>query len=205
MADIKDLGIFRSNKGLDKIRAGNSARKNIKTPQTTIQSNDIDTTKSQREPLNKIQKSPTPSSQRTGQTVIQTKKRSPSKKVKGVGAPIRKFDRSFSAQMPLKLSPILNATSRIMVEKYETNLTRDELLRKALDEYIKQHLTQEDKQDLFNNVMREVEMFREKKPTIPETDVDGTVIRTVSEIEEETQLILRTNWGMNYKHKNLLP
>ena len=27
MADIKDLGIFRSNKGLDKIRAGNSARK----------------------------------------------------------------------------------------------------------------------------------------------------------------------------------
>lgn len=102
--------------------------------------------------------------------------------------------------MPLKLSPILNATSRVMVEKYETNLTRDEILRKALDEYIKQHLTQEDKQDLFNNVMREVEMFREKKPTIPETDVDGNIIRTVSEIEEETQMILRTNWGMNYKH-----
>ncbi|EMF0137208.1 hypothetical protein OSD45_002986, partial [Enterococcus hirae] len=144
---------------------------------------------------------PTPSSEDIGQKVIQTKKKSsPSKKVKGVGAPIRKFDRSFSAQMPLKLSPILNATSRVMVEKYETNLTRDELLRKALDEYIKQHLTQEDKQDLFNNVMREVEMFREKKPTIPETDVDGTIIRTVSEIEEETQMILRTNWGMNYKY-----
>ncbi len=43
-------------------------------------------------------------------------------------------------------------------------------------------------------------MFREKKPTIPEIDVDGTVIRTVNEIEEETQMILRTNWGMNYKH-----
>lgn len=204
MADIKDLGIFRSNKGLDKIRAGNSARKNSKKPQDTSQSNEIDTSRSQEDILNYkevIPESPTPSSEDIGQKIIQTKKKSgPSKKVKGVGAPIRKFDRSFSAQMPLKLSPILNATSRVMVEKYETNLTRDELLRKALDEYIKQHLTQEDKQDLFNNVMREVEMFREKKPTIPETDVDGTVIRTVSEIEEETQTILRTNWGMNYKH-----
>lgn len=204
MADIKDLGIFRSNKGLDKIRAGNSARKNIKKLQTTSPSNDIDTTKIQKDTVNNkeaIHESPKPFSEDVRQTVTQKKKKSsPSKKVKGVGAPIRKFDRSFSAQMPLKLSPILNATSRVMVEKYETNLTRDELLRKALDEYIKQHLTQEDKQDLFNNVMREIEMFREKKPTIPEIDVDGTVIRTVSEIEEETQMILRTNWGMNYKH-----
>lgn len=204
MADIKDLGIFRSNKGLDKIRAGNSARKNSKEPQSTSQSIEIDTTKTQADILNNtevIHQSPTHSSKDIGQTVIQTKKKSsPSKKVKGVGAPIRKFDRSFSAQMPLKLSPILNATSRVMVEKYETNLTRDELLRKALDEYIKQHLTQEDKQDLFNNVMREIEIFREKKPTIPETDVDGIVIRTVEEIEEETKIILRNNWGMNYKH-----
>lgn len=205
MADIKDLGIFRSNKGLDKIRAGTSARKNIKKPQTKSPSNESQPANIQEETTDNkevIRDSLTTPSESTRQTAIQKpkKKSSPSKKAKGVGAPIRKFDRSFSAQMPLKLSPILNATSRVMVEKYETNLTRDELLRKALDEYIKQHLTQEDKQDLFNNVMREVEMFREKKPTIPETDVDGTVIRTVSEIEEETQMILRTNWGMNYKH-----
>jgi len=205
MADIKDLGIFRSNKGLDKIKAGTSARKNIKKPQSKSQSNDSDLIKTQEElPNNKevISKNLTTASESRVQTTIpQTKKKSsPAKKTKGVGAPIRKFDRSFSAQMPLKLSPILNATSRVMVEKYETNLTRDELLRKALDEYIKQHLTQEDKQDLFNNVMREIEMFREKKPTIPETDVDGTVIRTVDEIEDETQMILRNNWGMNYKH-----
>ncbi|MGM0209196.1 hypothetical protein IGI96_003720 [Enterococcus sp. DIV0421] len=191
MADIKDLGIFRSNKGLDKIRAGTTARKNVKKPQTITQSNGTDKT------------APSiASSESMPKTIVQQakKKSNISQKTKGVGAPIRKFDRSFSAQMPLKLSPILNATSRVMVEKYETNLTRDELLRKALDEYIKQHLTQEDKQDLFNNVMREIDIFRKKKPTIPETDVDGTVIRTVSEIEEETQMILRTNWGMNYKH-----
>lgn len=205
MADIKDLGIFRSNKGLDKIRAGTTARKNVKKPQNITQSNGTDKAASRAENTSHEEvspASPTSSSESVPKTIIQQPKKKSivSKKTKGVGAPIRKFDRSFSAQMPLKLSPILNATSRVMVEKYETNLTRDELLRKALDEYIKQHLTQEDKQDLFNNVMREIEMFREKKPTIPETDVTGTVIRTVEEIEQETKMILRNNWGMNYKH-----
>ena len=197
MADIKDLGIFRNNKGLDKIRAGTSARKKINNPQTKTPSNDLVPIKTQEELPNKevISETLIPTSKNRRQTAIIKTKKS-----KGVGAPIRKFDRSFSAQMPLKLSPILNATSRVMIEKYETNLTRDEILRKALDEYIKQHLTQEDKQDLFNNVMREIEMFREKKPTIPETDADGTVIRTVSEIEEETMITLRNNWGINYKH-----
>lgn len=205
MADIKDLGIFRSNKGLDKIKAGTSARKNVKRPHSTPQSNNSDSIKTQDEvPTNKevIWENFKTSSESRGQTSISQpqKKSRPSKKKKGVGAPIRKFDRSFSAQMPLKLSPILNATSRVMVEKYETNLTRDELLRKALDEYIKQHLTQEDKQDLFNNVMTEVDIFREKNPTIPETDINGTVIRSVDEIEEDTKRILRNNWGINYKH-----
>lgn len=205
MADIKNLGIFRSNKGLEKIRAGTSARKNLNKPQTKPQSNDSDRIKMPKENTDSkevISEALTASFEREEQTTIQPprKKVGLPKKAKGVGAPIRKFDRSFSAQMPLKLSPILNATSRVMVEKYETNLTRDEILRKALDEYIKQHLTQEDKQDLFNNVMREIEIFREKKPTIPEMDVNGTVIRTVDEIEEETRMTLRNNWGMNYKH-----
>lgn len=31
--------------------------------------------------------------------------------------------------------------------------------------------------------MRDIELFREKKPTIPEIDTDGTIIRTVEEIE----------------------
>lgn len=201
MADIKDLGIFRSNKGLDKIRAGTTARKNVKKPQTITQSNGTDKITSRAENTGHEEVN-LASSESVPKAIIQQPKKKSivSKKTKGVGAPIRKFDRSFSAQMPLKLSPILNATSRVMVEKYETNLTRDELLRKALDEYIKQHLTQEDKQDLFNNVMREIEMFREKKPTIPETDVTGTVIRSVEEIEQETKMILRNNWGMNYKH-----
>ncbi|EMF0102809.1 hypothetical protein FAD87_RS14825 [Enterococcus hirae] len=197
MADIKDLGIFKPNKGLNKIRAGNAARKESKK-------NSVDSTTAGESAI--VASKETIEAQKVNVTdYVQSPKRSTKKTVspkksKGVGAPIRKFDRSFSAQMPLKLSPLLNATSRVMVEKYETNLTRDELLRKALDEYIKQHLTQEDKQDLFNNVMRDIELFREKKPTIPEIDTDGTIIRTVEEIEQETETFLHDSWGMNYKH-----
>lgn len=197
MADIKDLGIFKPNKGLNKIRAGNAARKESKK-------NSVDSTTAGESAI--VASKETIEAQKVNVTdSVQSPKRSTKKTVspkksKGVGAPIRKFDRSFSAQMPLKLSPLLNATSRVMVEKYETNLTRDELLRKALDEYIKQHLTQEDKQDLFNNVMRDIELFREKKPTIPEIDTDGTIIRTVEEIEQETETFLHDSWGINYKH-----
>ncbi|EOS8016914.1 hypothetical protein HWD72_13730 [Enterococcus hirae] len=197
MADIKDLGIFKPNKGLNKIRAGNAARKESKK-------NSVDSTTAGESAI--VASKETIEAQKVNVTdSVQSPKRSTKKTVspkksKGVGAPIRKFDRSFSAQMPLKLSPLLNATSRVMVEKYETNITRDELLRKALDEYIKQHLTQEDKQDLFNNVMRDIELFREKKPTIPEIDTDGTIIRTVEEIEQETETFLHDSWGMNYKH-----
>lgn len=197
MADIKDLGIFKPNKGLNKIRAGNAARKESKK-------NSVDSTTAGESAI--VASKETIEAQKVNVTdSVQSPKRSTKKTVspkksKGVGAPIRKFDRSFSAQMPLKLSPLLNATSRVMVEKYETNLTRDELLRKALDEYIKQHLTQEDKQDLFNNVMRDIELFREKKPTIPEIDTDGTIIRTVEEIEQETETFLHDSWGMNYKY-----
>ncbi|EOA7237422.1 hypothetical protein ACIMRY_002399 [Enterococcus hirae] len=197
MADIKDLGIFKPNKGLNKIRAGNAARKESKK-------NSVDSTTAGESAI--VASKETIEAQKVNVTdSVQSPKRSTKKTVspkksKGVGAPIRKFDRSFSVQMPLKLSPLLNATSRVMVEKYETNLTRDELLRKALDEYIKQHLTQEDKQDLFNNVMRDIKLFREKKPTIPEIDTDGTIIRTVEEIEQETETFLHDSWGMNYKH-----
>ncbi|OQO49172.1 hypothetical protein BH736_12890 [Enterococcus hirae] len=197
MADIKDLGIFKPNKGLNKIRAGNAARKEskkISVDSITAGESAIVTSKETTE-AQKVNVTDSVQSPKRP-----TKKTVPPKKSKGVGAPIRKFDRSFSAQMPLKLSPLLNATSRVMVEKYETNLTRDELLRKALDEYIKQHLTQEDKQDLFNNVMRDIELFRKKKPTIPEIDTDGTIVRTVEEIEQETETFLHDSWGMNYKH-----
>ncbi|WP_369903953.1 hypothetical protein [Enterococcus faecium] len=74
----------------------------------------------------------------------------------------QKVDRVYITKNPLKLSVLLNITSKLLVEKYETDTTRDELLRKSLDNYIRKNLTQEDKQDLFCDVIKELELFRKK-------------------------------------------
>ncbi|MBO0428327.1 hypothetical protein JZO82_04045 [Vagococcus fluvialis] len=118
------------------------------------------------------------------------------KNPKGAGAPIRQFDRVYSAKSPLKLSALLNSTSRNLVEKYETQLSRDELLRKALDEYIRQHLSLEDKHELYHAVLKDLEIFREKFPTIPEKNQRKEIIRNVSEIEQETEIELKKRWGI---------
>ena len=116
-----------------------------------------------------------------------------------VGAPVRKFDRVYAVKAPIKLSPLLNATSRILVEKYTTDFSRDELLREALDEYIKQNLSQEDKLDLFNSVKFELDLFRNgnaANQTVPECDAAGNVLRTVEELEKETEDLLIQAWGI---------
>lgn len=81
-------------------------------------------------------------------------------------------------------------------------MTRDELLRKALDEYIKQNLTQEDKQDLFNDVVKELDLFREKYPIVPELDERGEIVRTTTQIKIDTENFIRNGWRMNLKNRN---
>ena len=124
MADIKGLDIFGNNKGLAKIKKEAEAKKKQQA---------ITPSENKQLQVQEIKTSSNVERQSRGRT-------------KKVGAPIRKFDKVYSTKHPLKLSTLLNATSRVLVEKYETNMTRDELLRKALDEYIKQNLTQEDNQ-----------------------------------------------------------
>lgn len=177
MADIKGLDIFGNNKGLAKIKKEAEAKKNqqIISPSENKQSE-----------VSQLQEI----------TNIERQGRGRAKKV---GAPIRKFDKVYSTKHPLKLSTLLNATSRVLVEKYETNMTRDELLRKALDEYIKQNLTQEDKQDLFNDVVKELDLFREKYPIVPELDDHGEIVRTTAQIKKDTEESIRKGWGMNNK------
>ncbi|MCS8592895.1 hypothetical protein [Enterococcus faecium] len=96
----------------------------------------------------------------------------------------QKVDRVYITKNPLKLSVLLNITSKLLVEKYETDTTRDELLRKSLDNYIRKNLTQEDKQDLFCDVIKELELFRKKNPILPEVSKDGTIIQTVDQIKK---------------------
>lgn len=180
MADIKGLDIFGNNKGLAKIKKEAEAKKKQQaTPPT--ENKQI-----------KVQQS----QERKAYSNIERQERG---RVKKVGAPIRKFDKVYSTKHPLKLSTLLNATSRVLVEKYETNMTRDELLRKALDEYIKQNFTQEDKQDLFNDVVKELDLFREKYPIIPELDDHGEIVRTTGQIKKDTEESIRKGWGMNNK------
>ena len=188
MADIKDLGIFGHNKGLEKMKKDAEKKKQLA---------DI-TEKKEELPL-------------TAETILISEESTPLKvpkkqaaKLSGgkkrlVGAPVRKFDRVYAVKTPIKLSPLLNATSRILVEKYATNFSRDELLREALNEYIKQNLSQEDKVDLFNSVQFELKLFRNAKKenqTVPEVDDNGQILRTVEELEKETEEEITQAWGI---------
>ena len=161
MADIKGLDIFGNNKGLAKIKKEAEAKKKQQA---------ITPSENKQLEVHQVQEIKTSSN-------VERQSRGRTKKV---GAPIRKFDKVYSTKHPLKLSTLLNATSRVLVEKYETNMTRDELLRKALDEYIKQNLTQ-------------------KYPIVPELDDRGEIIRTTSQIKQDTEDSLRKGWGMNNK------
>lgn len=194
MADIKGLDIFgNNNRGLDRIKKEAAKKKVVvkeEKPKEEVVKEELVEVLASPTKIASIEKSVTPVSQPSTNFIG---------KKKGAGAPIRQFDKVYSAKHPIKLSTLLNATSRVLVEKYETSMTRDEILRKALDEYIKQNLTQEDKRDLLNDVTRELDLFREKFPIIPETDSLGMVIRTEAQIKEETEETLKDSWGMNHK------
>lgn len=144
--------------------------------------------------------SPTPKEEKKEtefQRVTIPKEKTKPRAKRSVGAPIKNYDRTHASKQPIKLSTILNSTSRSMVEKYETSLNKDELLRKALDFYIKQNLTKEDKFDLLRDVTRDLDIFREKNPTIEMVDEEGNIIKTAKQIEDETEHDLRKRWGID--------
>ncbi|MBO0455832.1 hypothetical protein JZO77_03645 [Enterococcus hulanensis] len=178
MADIKDLSIFnRSPNGMNKIKKQSSAKNETTSPsKSKLDVND-----------RIVEEMP----------VVTIPKNKTKKAKRSVGAPIKNHDRSHSSMQPIKLSPILNSTSRSMVEKYETGLNKDELLRKGLDLYIKQNLTKEDKIDLLNDVTRDLDLFREKHPTIEMVDEEGEIIKTAKQIEDDTINDLRKRWGID--------
>lgn len=167
--DIKSLSVFNGNSGLDKIKKASQKKDNAKKEESF----------SQRQV-----------------SIPKPQKKTVKVNSKGAGAPVKQFDRVFASKAPLKLSAVLNSTSRNLVEKYETNSTRDELLRKALDEYIRQNLSLEDKMELYRAVLKDLDIFRDKFPTIQELDESNNIIRTVEEIEKETEMMLKKNWGL---------
>lgn len=177
MAEIKNLGIFgSSNKGLDKIKQQSKEKASV--------SNISSKPKNNSNPRNQN------TSSITNNVPIRKKRK---------GAPITKFDKVYAAMQSVKLSALTNATASIMVEKYETNMKKDELLRKALNEYIRLNLSQEDKNDLLNSVALELDLFRETHPIIPDVDIDNNVLRSPEEIKQETFTDIKKQWGINDK------
>lgn len=180
MAEIKNLNIFGTNKGLDAIKKEIKEQKKPqvgikkeKTTNLTTQSNEensnvFDVTSPVNQPMPK----------------------------KRVGAPVRNHDKVYSATQPIKLSAILNATTRVLTEKYMVEYSKDELLRVALNEYVKQNLTKEDKVDLLNDVIRDLNIFRKKYPVVPKRNEAGNIIQNVQDIEEETTEYLKNEWSV---------
>lgn len=177
MADIKKMNIFGSpNRGLDQIRKASVEKGNKILPVSAT------TKKSFKEDKSRS---------------INDKKVKPKKtRKKGAGAPVRNFDRVFSASQPIKLSALLNATSRILSETHMAEYSRDEILRAALDDYIKVNLTREDKRALLNEVSKDLNTYRQKKPTLDRLDDDGNIIEKAKEIEEETERSIAEKWGI---------
>lgn len=202
--DIKSLSIFGGdNPGLKKMREqADKEKKNVAEESTLIEVTEslkidnetLKETNDLKKELPAANENKDKFKQDDEHTIKVSKKQI--KNPKGAGAPIRQFDRVYSAKSPLKLSALLNSTSRNLVEKYETQLSRDELLRKALDEYIRQHLSLEDKHELYHAVLKDLEIFREKFPTIPEKNQQKEIIRDVSDIEQETEIELKRRWGI---------
>lgn len=186
MADIKNFSIFgNENKGLKKIKNANQKENEIKNIKTSIDNSDVKKSIS-------TTKKPSPTTRSKGTHNSSAR----SKNSKGAGAPIRNFDRIYVASQPLKLSALLNSTSRILTEKYLAQYTRDEILRLALDSYIKLNFTKEDKLDLFQDIMKELDLYREKNPTIPQIDSDGEILLSSQDIEKQSAEEIRKNWGL---------
>lgn len=116
--------------------------------------------------------------------------------IRGVGAPIKNHDQVYTTKVPLKLSAITVSLTRILSEKYMTENTRDEILRISLNEYIKHHFTKEDKEDLLNDIQKELSIFREEHPTTPSYDENGLLEKTPEDLESETMNYFINHWGI---------
>lgn len=180
MADIKKLSIFSGNNdGLDRIKKEREKEKQKEQEKVAV-SRPVNT------PVRPA-------------VITRIPNMAPPKKpkpVRKVGAPIKNFDKVFAAKQSIKVSALLNSISRVLSEKYMAGRSRDEIIRRALNEYIKQSLTKEDKLDLLADVERDLEVFRRDNPTIDQIDENGEISRTAEELEAETSNYLRDSWNL---------
>ena len=76
---------------------------------------------------------------------------------------------------------LLNAITKNFNGKFSEELTHDEILRIVLNDYIKQNMTKEDKEDILKDVLEDLKLFRTNNQ---------------KEIEELTLNNIQKDWGM---------
>lgn len=110
------------------------------------------------------------------------------------GAPTKYTDTIYKATKPVKVSPLNDIILRNLTGTYMTNRSRDEIMREALDEYIVSRLAVEDKQVLYDQVIKEANLFREKNPIRIEYDENGVPLNDENEVIAEFEKQLKNNW-----------
>lgn len=198
MADIKSLAIFGANKGLKKIEIAEGAKKkkketDVKEEEKVRPESPVSETPIEEEQFQTSKENLSTASEEKIMTDIVDGRK---KRKKGAGAPIRNFDRVYTTSQSVKLSALLNSTLRVLTSKYMTGESKDDILRKALNDYVKHNLTKEDKQDMLNDLQKDLSLFRIKNPTLDEVNENGEIILTAKQVEEKTMKDLERSLGL---------
>lgn len=184
MADIKNSVLFQKKKKnpLDKIKAQNAQKRDqFKNP-------NID----KRKANSREGEGPTKKISSSVQKVVRTKMVKKSSK----GAPDRFLDKVLKSTSSVRLSAIVNSILKLLTEKYVTNKTKDEIVREALNEYVVTHLEKDDRILLLKDLEKDLNIFRQKNPTVSLTDEYGRVIKGREEIESETLELLKEGFKL---------
>lgn len=198
MAEIKSLAIFGANKGLKKIEIAENVKKKKKEIDVKEEDKDsselpVSETPVKEEQLQTSEENRLAAAEEKAIPDVSGGKK---KRKKGAGAPIRNFDRVYTTSQSVKLSALLNSTLRVLTSKYMTGESKDDILRKALNDYVKHNLTKEDKQDMLNDLQKDLSLFRIKNPTLDEVNENGEIILTAKQVEEKTMKDLERSLGL---------
>lgn len=190
MADIKSSVLFQKKKKnpIDKIK---NQAKQYQPDESVPAQNDLKENKKKDITNSKLINKKVKTS-----VVRRNKDQNAERKKLGKGAPDKFLDKSYRASKSVKISPILDAMLKSISEKYETDKTKDEILREALNEYICTHLEKEERAFLLRDVQKELNFFHEKNPTLSLLDEEGNIIKSAEDVEKETHQNLIKDWKL---------
>ncbi|GFH41287.1 hypothetical protein [Pseudolactococcus insecticola] len=116
---------------------------------------------------------------------------------KGVqGRPISYYDQTLKSSTPLKISALLNSILKYASSTILAGQSKNEIMMTAITRLIVQNYNMEDREQLFNFVINDLEIYRNLHPTTEVVDEAGNVIKTAEQIEKETYTNLKSDWNL---------